>query len=252
MTPSPLPSLPTGAGPRAVAGDATPSPVGETALGAAHPFPPTAAGGSGGGLAADEDGFLPSGSGSGSRSALQPMTGRVARSRGLPFGGSAPHATPTVLRVIAIFALVKAVLCLCGAVIGQLLVRGGVEATLSAWFKALHLDPGGHRLHALIYAVAGIDVGMLRVLSLAFLGYGGLYIAEGVGLWYDHAWGEWLTVIGSGLLLPLEIYEVVAAFTLLKTVLLALNLAVVFYLAARLRRRRRIAVRARTHAYRAR
>ena len=71
------------------------------------------------------------------------------------------------------------------------------------------------------------------------LGYGLLESVEGVGLWLDKLWAEYLTVIAtSSLLAPeLELYELARKPTLLKAAGIAVNLAIVAYLARTLRRR---------------
>jgi uncharacterized membrane protein (DUF2068 family) len=43
--------------------------------------------------------------------------------------------------------------------------------------------------------------------GLASLGYGMLELVEGVGLWLDQLWAEYLVVIASSLLIPFEVYE---------------------------------------------
>jgi len=54
--------------------------------------------------------------------------------------------------------------------------------------------------------------------------------AEGVALWLRKRWAEWLTVIATSLLVPLELYELVRRATALKTVGLTVNILIVFYL----------------------
>ncbi len=48
-------------------------------------------------------------------------------------------------------------------------------------------------------------------------------------------WAEYLTVIATGLFIPLDIYEIFKAPTLLKCLLLLVNLAVVAYLVVAIR-----------------
>ena len=47
----------------------------------------------------------------------------------------------------------------------------------------------------------------LRIIGILALGYGGLELVEGVGLWLDQLWAEYLTVIATSLLVPIEVYE---------------------------------------------
>ncbi len=67
--------------------------------------------------------------------------------------------------------------------------------------------------------------------------YGLLELVEGTGLWLDKLWAEYLTVVATSLLVPLEIYELVRKPTLLKAAGISVNVAIVAYLAWRLRER---------------
>ena len=53
---------------------------------------------------------------------------------------------------------------------------------------------------------------------------------EAVGLWYMQRWAEYLTLVVTASLLPLEIYELNVRVSVLKIVAFALNIAVVVYL----------------------
>ena len=71
----------------------------------------------------------------------------------------------------------------------------------------------------------------LTTVALAVILYACLEAAEGVGLAMRKRWAEYLTVLGSGLLIPYEVFEVLRHVTLFKFGALALNVAVVTYLA---------------------
>jgi uncharacterized membrane protein (DUF2068 family) len=60
-------------------------------------------------------------------------------------------------------------------------------------------------------------------------------MTEGVGLWLLKRWAEWFTVILTASLLPLEAYELHQHPTIAKILILMLNLAIVAYLAWRIR-----------------
>ena len=66
-----------------------------------------------------------------------------------------------------------------------------------------------------------------------------MYLAEGVGLLLRRRWAEYFTVVATGLFIPLEIYEVAMRPTAVRLSVLAINVAVVIYVAAQLRRRLR-------------
>ncbi len=77
----------------------------------------------------------------------------------------------------------------------------------------------------------------VKVVAIGALAYGFLELVEGVGLWLDKLWAEYLTVIATSLLIPLEVYELVRKPSLLKAAGIVVNVLIVLYLAHRLRRR---------------
>jgi uncharacterized membrane protein (DUF2068 family) len=73
------------------------------------------------------------------------------------------------------------------------------------------------------------------VIAGIFAAYAVMFIIEGIGLVMMRYWAEWMTVITTSLLIPLEIYEVFHRFGVGKLITLVINAAVVIYLIARLR-----------------
>lgn len=65
--------------------------------------------------------------------------------------------------------------------------------------------------------------------------YSGLLMTEGVGLWMQKRWAEYLTAIATALLIPFELYEIYEKFTFVRVGILALNLFIVWYLVTRLK-----------------
>jgi uncharacterized membrane protein (DUF2068 family) len=72
--------------------------------------------------------------------------------------------------------------------------------------------------------------GHLHLVGVAHVAYAVLEGVEGVGLWLTKRWAEYLTFVATTLLLPLEVYEMLDRFTVLKFLGFLLNLAVVAYL----------------------
>ena len=77
----------------------------------------------------------------------------------------------------------------------------------------------------------------MKLFGAGALAYGTLELVEGVGLFYRQRWAEWLTVVATSLLIPLELYELVSKPSLLKAGGIVVNVAIVGYLAWMLRRR---------------
>lgn len=64
---------------------------------------------------------------------------------------------------------------------------------------------------------------------------GGFKLAKGVAL-LRRRWAEYFTVIVTGSLIPLEVYELLRRVTLARLIFLSVNVVVVWYLIAVLRR----------------
>jgi uncharacterized membrane protein (DUF2068 family) len=94
-------------------------------------------------------------------------------------------------------------------------------------------------VHDILERLIGIGNEQLITLSGVAFVYAALLFVEGIGLWLQKHWAEYLTVISTTLLVPLEIYEIFERITWIRIGILALNLFVVWYLATRLRDEKR-------------
>jgi uncharacterized membrane protein (DUF2068 family) len=70
----------------------------------------------------------------------------------------------------------------------------------------------------------------LLLVAAGVLAYGVLELVEGVGLWLIRRWGEYVAVVGTGIFLPLEIYELAEKVTWLRVVAFLVNLFAVVYI----------------------
>ena len=141
-----------------------------------------------------------------------------------------------MLPLIGAFKLVKALLLL-GLALGLLrLTHGDAAAMLERWAIQLHIDPDGEHVGRIAQKILLLDESRLRTLSAGMVAYASLFLVEGVGLLLRRRWAEWFTVIATGSLVPLEMYEVIRHPRPLRMVVLVVNVAIVWYLAARLRR----------------
>src|SRR5256884_507444 len=85
----------------------------------------------------------------------------------------------------------------------------------------------------------GLSPGRVHARGVGAFLYAALFTVEGVGLWRRKRWAEYLTVIATLSLVPLELFELTRAVTPPRLTALVVNLAVVAYLIGRLRRRAR-------------
>ena len=70
----------------------------------------------------------------------------------------------------------------------------------------------------------------LRQLSALGAAYAALFLTEGTGLLFRKRWAEWLTIVATSSLMPIELYELVKQFTAVRLLALLVNAAVVLYL----------------------
>jgi uncharacterized membrane protein (DUF2068 family) len=75
-----------------------------------------------------------------------------------------------------------------------------------------------------------LRTGRLHLFAAIALIYAAVEGIEAVGLWYGKRWAEYLTLIVTASLLPVEVYELAHHVTPFKLVAFLLNLAVVVYL----------------------
>jgi uncharacterized membrane protein (DUF2068 family) len=142
------------------------------------------------------------------------------------------------IKVIIVERIVKAIVLIALAI--GLLVAGE-KGFLTTWARyaqdQLNLDADDGVIVQLLLRLL-LLIGSfthVNVVAIAAIAYALLEGTEGVGLAMRRRWAEYLTVIATGLLIPYEAYEVVHHLTLFKVGALALNLAVVGYLAYRKR-----------------
>lgn len=141
--------------------------------------------------------------------------------------------------LIAAFKLSKGLLLLAVAIGALTLINENVARQAARLIAALRVDPQNHFIHALLAKLTRIDNQKLEALSAGSFIYAALLLTEGVGLFLRKHWAEYLTIVVTGLLIPLEIYELAEKFSATKLAVLAINAAVVVYLIVRVSKRGR-------------
>jgi uncharacterized membrane protein (DUF2068 family) len=143
-----------------------------------------------------------------------------------------------LIRLIAVFKFVKAGLLIALGVGVFRLVHKDLGSVIEHWCEAMRLDPGSHFVNLALEKAAHVSPEQVKKLGLGSFLYAGLFLAEGTGLWLRKRWGEWLTVIITSSLVPVEIYEIYRRPSYVKVVVLALNVAIVVYLIYHIRSQR--------------
>ena len=118
-------------------------------------------------------------------------------------------------------------------------LNGDLAKDLAHWMDLLRADPHNRYLIWLLQKLSNVDEHRLRQLSVGTFFYSALFLCEGTGLAMAKRWAEYLTIVTTASLMPLEMYEIYLRTTWPRVVVLAVNIVVVVYLVVELRRTRR-------------
>jgi len=141
------------------------------------------------------------------------------------------------LLLIGLFKLVKGIsLLILGFGLLRLLHRD-VAGVLEHWIEVLRVDPDNRFVHRALLRVFNVTPKQLKELSAGTFLYAAIFLTEATGLLARKHWAEYMTLISTGLFIPLEVYEMWRHFTTVKLGVTIVNVAIVWYLAMRVRKR---------------
>jgi uncharacterized membrane protein (DUF2068 family) len=142
------------------------------------------------------------------------------------------------LLLVAAYKLIKGVALLALGIGALRLLHRDVAAEAARWIDLLRIDPQNHYIQSMLARIAKVDTRKLKELSIGTFLYSGVFLTEGVGLALRKRWAEYLTILTTASLLPLELYEIAKRFSTAKIFVLLVNIAVVVYLVYEVRRTR--------------
>jgi len=114
-------------------------------------------------------------------------------------------------------------------------LHGDIENDVAHWMELLRADPHNRYLLWLLEKLSNVDDRQLRQLSVGTFFYSALFLLEGTGLAMAKRWAEYLTIVTTASLMPLEMYEIYVRTTVPRVVVLVVNIVVVWYLARELK-----------------
>jgi uncharacterized membrane protein (DUF2068 family) len=147
-----------------------------------------------------------------------------------PGAGPAPLARFGMLRTIALYKLLKVVLLLLAAWGEIRLHDASLAAKLLSW--------AANRPHGLEHDLvtralswfSGLSESRVHALRFVTLTYAAVFAVEGIGLWLQRRWAEWLTTIITASLIPLELWELIHRPSLGAVLVLIANILIAGYL----------------------
>jgi uncharacterized membrane protein (DUF2068 family) len=134
------------------------------------------------------------------------------------------------LLVIAIFKFIKGAALLALAFGALTFLHKNVASVVEHWLDQLRIDPNNEFIGTLLSKLQLVHTKELKELSALGAGYAALFLTEGTGLLFRKRWAEWLTIVATSSLMPIEMYELVKQFTAVRLFALVVNAAVVLYL----------------------
>ena len=134
------------------------------------------------------------------------------------------------LILIAAFKLAQALLFVAIGVGALHLLHQDIDDVLSQVAAALRFNPESRFVNFILDQASLLNDPLLRRIGAVAFSYAALGLAEGIGLYLEKAWGEYLTLAITASFLPLEVFEVFRRLTFVRVGLLVANILVFVYL----------------------
>ena len=134
------------------------------------------------------------------------------------------------LILIAAFKLAQAALFVAIGVGALRLLHKDVGDELARLADHLRFNPESRLVNFVLHHASLLtDKLLVRIEAVVFI-YAALDLVEGIGLYMEKAWAEYLTLVITGSFLPWELFEIFRRLTLIRVSLLTLNALVFIYL----------------------
>jgi uncharacterized membrane protein (DUF2068 family) len=142
----------------------------------------------------------------------------------------APAPRFGMLRIIALYKLVKVMLLLLAAYFELKLHDAALSAKLVTWVEARPAGLEHSLVSKVLQMLSGLSESNIHALRLLTFAYAAVFAIEGIGLWMQKRWAEWMTTIVTASLIPIEIWELVARPNFGKAAVVVANTAIVAFL----------------------
>jgi uncharacterized membrane protein (DUF2068 family) len=147
-----------------------------------------------------------------------------------PTSLSKPENRNQWLILIAAFKLAQALLFVLIGVGALQLMHKDVGDVLGRLADHLRFNPESKFVNFILDKASLLDDRLLRRIGAVVFIYAGLDTIEGIGLYFEKVWAEYLTLAITASFLPWEIFEIFRRVTVTRVTLLAVNAMVFVYL----------------------
>jgi uncharacterized membrane protein (DUF2068 family) len=140
------------------------------------------------------------------------------------------HRKDFWLRIIILLKFVKAALLISLSITAFALAHSDLRAYAFDLVSWLGIDPAGPRVGHFLAGISGLTPHRVQAIGAGAAVMACVMAIEGWGLHRRRIWAEWLTIIVTTSLVPIEVYELIAHASLGKVLALGANVLIVIYL----------------------
>ncbi len=140
------------------------------------------------------------------------------------------HSHTRGLLLIAVYKCLLALLFVALGFAALHLLNKDINDVISQLGDWLRLNPESKFVNFLYDRASLINDPLLKRLGIMAFSYAGVSMAEGIGLYLEKAWAEYLTLAITASFLPWEIFEVFHRVTWIRVALLVVNALIFVYL----------------------
>jgi uncharacterized membrane protein (DUF2068 family) len=136
-----------------------------------------------------------------------------------------------LLLLIAVYKFLNALVFLAIGLGARHLLHKDISDELDLLARHLRFNPESHLVNFILDKATLLSDPLLRRIGFVAFCYAAVTTLEGIGLYLEKAWGEFLTLAITASFLPWEIFEIIRHhFTPFKAILLVINVLVFLYL----------------------
>jgi uncharacterized membrane protein (DUF2068 family) len=137
---------------------------------------------------------------------------------------------PLGLFLIGLFKTGKAFLFVALGIGMLKLIDKDIDDIFRDLILKLHIDAEHRFIQHILTHLSVISNHTLQQLSMVSFIFSALLFVEAIGLFAQKVWAEFMTIAETSLFIPFEIYEIIRHGTLVKVVIMIVNMAIVGYL----------------------
>ncbi len=140
-----------------------------------------------------------------------------------------PHRN-RILLTIALFKFFKAAAMITAGVLAITYQHANLSQIAMHWVNKFRIDPDNVYVDWVLDHARLVHARQLEIVAVGAFVYGVLFLVEGIGLYREKVWGEYLVIVEVSLLMPVEIIGICAKPDLLRVGLLIANIFILVYL----------------------